>query len=618
MTSQTRELWRQIWQLIRPYGLMLLAGLICMVVARASSLFPAVVAREFLDVAVGQNRLDVLPRLTLSLVAAAIVQGLASFGQTYLIFRTGQEITMSLRRRVQAHVARLPVQFFDTTKTGSLVSRVMSDADAVRNLAGSGAIEFLGGIFTAAAAVVLMLRISVPMTLICIPIMFTFGAMARRVFLRLVPLFKRRSKVQAEVVGRLTESINGVRVVKVYRAEAAEERHFAAGMQRLAEVNLQATLASSSVGFTGGAILGVLVAVVLYMSGHGIADRTLTVGDYVMFSTLMGVFVAPIGSFVTNGAPIAEALASLGRIQELLEVQEEDADSRRTRDIGDVIGDVTCENVSFAYQPDTPVLHGLDLHAPPDSVTALVGPSGAGKSTLIGLIAAFHSPTSGTIRVDGIDLSTVRLQSYRRHLAVVLQETFLFDGSIRDNIAFSRPGASEEEILSACRAARVDEFALTFPDGYDTVVGERGVRLSGGQKQRVSIARAILSNPRILILDEATSSLDSVSETLIQEALAVLMKGRTTFVIAHRLSTIRRADQILVLDHGAIVERGTHETLLARGALYAQLYANQYHSGSEPPEAGADSDASSSAASGVAPILELTGWTGGHQGFRQG
>jgi subfamily B ATP-binding cassette protein MsbA len=324
------------------------------------------------------------------------------------------------------------------------------------------------------------------------------------------------------------------------------------------------------------AILGVLGGLVLLASGRGIAAQTLTVGDYVMFTSMLALFVSPVSAFIVQGTPLAEAVASLQRVTELLELPDEEKVAHRTRAIDELVGDVTFDDVSFAYQPDAPVLHDLTFHAPADSVTALVGPSGAGKSTLIGLLAAFASPTAGTIRVDGLDLSTLRLSSYRRHLAVVLQETFLFDGTIRENVALSRPEASEDQIIAACRVARVDDFARTLPDGYDTVVGERGVRLSGGQKQRVSIARAILSNPRILILDEATSSVDSVSEALIQEALTSLMKGRTTFVIAHRLSTIRRADQILVLDNGHIVERGTHESLLAAGSLYAQLCLTQY------------------------------------------
>jgi subfamily B ATP-binding cassette protein MsbA len=376
----------------------------------------------------------------------------------------------------------------------------------------------------------------------------------------------------------------------VYGTEAADARAFAAGIARLKQINLSATISSALIGITGMAVLGVLGGAVLYTSGRGINAGTLTVGDYVMFGALLAMLVAPISSFIVEGAPMAEALAALGRVQELLDMPAEDAAGTRTRSIGELTGDVVFDNVSFAYRADTPVLHALSLHARPDSVTALVGPSGAGKSTLIGLLAAFNVPTEGTIRVDGIDLSTVQLSSYRRQLAVVLQETFLFDGTIRDNVALSRPDAGEDAIMEACRLARVDAFALAFPDGYATVVGERGVKLSGGQRQRVSIARAILADPRILILDEATSSIDSVSEALIQEALSALMKGRTTFVIAHRLSTIRRADQTLVLDKGRIVERGTHETLLAGGALYTQLYTTQYHLDGRPPGSEHESD----------------------------
>jgi subfamily B ATP-binding cassette protein MsbA len=468
------------------------------------------------------------------------------------------------------------VAYFDANKTGALVSRIMTDVEGVRNLIGTGLVELIGGLLTAAIALVLMLRISPGMTGVTLLSLAIFGLVLYRSFGTLRPIFRERGKINAEVTGRLTESLGGVRVVKGYRAEDREAAVFATGVGRLL-ANVLATLTSFSVlTLSSTILLGVVGAAVMYVGARQVLAGTLTVGGLFTYTMLLGFLVAPMFQVVSIGTQITEALAGLERTREVLHERPEDADPRRTVALGPLRGEVAFEDVYFAYESGKPVLLGVSFRADPGTVTALVGPSGAGKSTIIGLVAAFHVPTEGRVVVDGVSLATVRLDTYRSQLGVVLQETFLFDGTIRENVAFSRPEATAEQVLEACRIARVDEFATAFPQGYDTVVGERGVKLSGGQRQRVSIARAILADPRILILDEATSSLDSESEALIQEGLSFLMRGRTTFVIAHRLSTIRRADQILVVEGGRIVERGTHAELYARRGRYREMYDRQH------------------------------------------
>jgi subfamily B ATP-binding cassette protein MsbA len=477
---------------------------------------------------------------------------------------------------VQAHIGRLPISYYDSNKTGVLVSRIMSDVEGVRNLIGTGLVEFVGGLMTAAIALVYLIHTSVVMTAVAFGILLIFGLGINKAFATIRPIFRARPKITAEVTGRLTESLGGVRVVKGYHAEEREEGVFSAGVQRLLDNVLKTLTATSLMSFSAAGLMGVVSAIIMELGAHKILSGTMTLGTFFAFNIFLGFLVAPVFQIVAIGTQITEAITGLERTREILNEKLEDEEPGRTVAMERVNGLVEMENVSFAYEKRKEVLHGISFTSEPGTVTALVGPSGAGKSTIIGLIAAFYVPSSGRVLVDGVDLATVKLSSYRTQLGVVLQETFLFDGTIRENVAFARPDASEEEILAACHIARVDEFAEGFENKYDTVVGERGVKLSGGQKQRVSIARAILADPRILILDEATSSLDSESEALIQEGLRYLMRGRTTFVIAHRLSTIRRADQILVVEAGRIIERGTHATLYALGGRYYDLYTKQH------------------------------------------
>jgi subfamily B ATP-binding cassette protein MsbA len=477
---------------------------------------------------------------------------------------------------VQVHIGRLPVAYYDANKSGALVSRIMTDVEGVRNLLGTGLVEFLGGLLTALFALAILLRISPLLTGVALAFVLAFSLFLRRSFRTVRPIFRARGRINAEVTGRLTESLGGVRVVKGYHAEAREAGVFAGGVQRLLDNVLQSLTVIAGMSLSGTLFMGAVGAVVMYVGAREIFAGALTLGGFVTFTAFLAFLVAPIFQVVGIGTQLTEAVAGLERTQEVLRERPEEADPRRTVAVPPLRGEVVFDRVRFAYEGGKEVLAEVSFRAAPGSVTALVGPSGAGKSTIIGLVAAFHAPTSGAVRVDGVDLATVRLATYRTQLGVVLQESFLFDGTIRENVAFARPDASDAQILEACRIARVDEFVERFPQKFDTLVGERGVRLSGGQRQRVSIARALLADPRILILDEATSSLDSESEALIQAGLAHLLRGRTTFVIAHRLSTVRRADQILVIEEGRVAERGTHETLLAACGRYFELYTRQH------------------------------------------
>jgi subfamily B ATP-binding cassette protein MsbA len=481
-----------------------------------------------------------------------------------------------LRVQVQAHIGRLPVAYYDSNKTGALVSRIMSDVEGVRNLIGTGLVDFVGGILTAILALGLLLWASVTMTATAAVFLAIFAVSLSRGFKTIRPIYRSRPKINAEVTGRLTESLGGVRVVKGYHAEEREEKVFQAGVQRLLDNVLQTLTATSLMTAGATVLMGIVSASIMFLGARTVLSGAMSPGGLIRYLAFLAMLVAPVAQIVGIGPLMTEALAGLERTREVLNETLEDADPARTMRLDRIDGRVVFDNVSFAYDAGKQVLYDVSFESAPDTVSAFVGPSGAGKSTIIGLIAAFYVPTAGRVLVDGVDLAHVRLDSYRTQLGVVLQETFLFDGSIRENVAFARPDAREEEILAACRIARVDEFAETFEKKYGTVVGERGVKLSGGQKQRVSIARAILADPRILILDEATSSLDSESEALIQEGLRYLMRGRTTFVIAHRLSTIRRADQILVVEAGRIIERGTHESLYAAGGRYYDLYTKQH------------------------------------------
>jgi subfamily B ATP-binding cassette protein MsbA len=576
VSEKLRALLPDIWELVKPRRWQLALGLLLIAVSRAAGLVLPASTKYLVDDVIGKRRLELLGPLAAVVLAATAVQGATSYSLTQLISKSAQRLIADLRRKVQAHIGRLPLAYYDANKAGALVSRIMSDVEGVRNLVGTGLVELLGGFVTALIALVALLHISPALTGMAIAIVGVFMLFLKRAFGTIRPIFRERGRLNAEVTGRLTESLGGIRVVKGYHAEAREAAVFSSGVQRLLDNVIRSLTATSLMGLSATVLLGVVSALVMYVGARQILAGALTLGGFVTFTAFLAFLVAPAFQIVGIGTQLTEAIAGLERTREVLRERPEDLDPRRSVAMGEIRGDVVFEEVGFAYETGKPVLHGISFEARSGTVTALVGSSGSGKSTIIGLIAAFYTPSSGTIRVDGADLSSVRLDSYRTQLGVVLQDTFLFDGTIRENVAFARPDASEEQILQACRTARVDEFAEAFETQYDTVVGERGVKLSGGQRQRVSIARAILANPRILILDEATSSLDSESEASIQQGLAYLMQGRTTFVIAHRLSTIRRADQILVVEGGHIVERGNHATLLAAEGRYHELYTRQH------------------------------------------
>ncbi len=547
-----------------------------MLVNRVMGLVLPVSIKFVVDNVIAKGQVELLTPLVLGVFGATMIQGGTSFTLTQLLSKEAQRLIAELRRKVQEHVGRLPVAYYDATKAGALVSRIMADVEGVRNLIGTGLVDFAGGIVTALVALIYLLWLSPLLTLLALVFIVVCGLGLTQAFSRIRPIFRERGKINAEVSGRLTESLAGVRVVKGYHAEAAEARVFAGGVQRLLDNVLRTLTAMSLMGLSASIMMGMVGATVMYVGARQILAHTMTLGDFMSFTAMLAFLVAPMFQVVGIGTQLTEALAGLDRTQEVLHEKPEDEDPRRTRAVEAIQGNVTFDHVDFSYDPGKPVLYDVSFESQPGTVTALVGPSGSGKSTIISLIAAFHEPTAGAIQVDGTDLSIARLDSYRTQLGVVLQDTFLFDGTIRENVAFARPAATQEQVLEACRIARVDEFAERFEKKYDTIVGERGVKLSGGQRQRVSIARAILANPRILILDEATSSLDSESEAAIQEGLAYLMKGRTTFVIAHRLSTIRRADQILVVEDGRVVERGTHQSLYDLHGRYYDLYTRQH------------------------------------------
>ena len=565
-----------VWALMKPRRGLLALGFVLMAINRLAGLVLPASTKYLVDNVISKRQIQMLTPIVAGVLGATVIQGLTSFTLMQLLSKSAQKMIADLRRQVQAHIGRLPVSFYDANKTGALVSRIMSDVEGVRNLIGTGLVEFVGGIMTAVIALLYLIHTSVTMTAVAFGILLVFGYGINKAFATIRPIFRARPKINAEVTGRLTESLSGVRVVKGYHAEEREEGVFAGGVQRLLDNVLKTLTATSLMSLSAAGLMGVVSAIIMELGAHKILGGTMTLGTFFAFNIFLGLLVAPVFQIVAIGTQITEAITGLERTREILNEKLEDDEPRRTATVNRVNGLVEMENVSFAYDTRKEVLHEVSFCSEPGTVTALVGPSGAGKSTIIGLIAAFYVPSSGRVLIDGVDLSTVKLNSYRTQLGVVLQETFLFDGTIRENVAFARPNATEEEILAACHIARVDEFAESFESKYDTVVGERGVKLSGGQKQRVSIARAILADPRILILDEATSSLDSESEALIQEGLRYLMKGRTTFVIAHRLSTIRRADEILVVEAGRLIERGTHEILYALGGRYYDLYTKQH------------------------------------------
>ena len=585
-TSRNRDVakkstnWKAVWpdvrELLRPRRGQLLLGLVLIAISRVSGLVLPASTKYFVDDILGKHHTQLLVPLIAAIVAATAVQGLTGFWLTQLLSKSAQRLIAELRCKVEQHVARLSVTYFDSNKSGQLVSRIMNDVEGVRNLVGTGLVEFIGGLLTSVLAFFFLLRLSPLMTVLTAAVIIAYSVVLQRAFQTLRPIFRERGKITAEVTGRLTETLGGIRVVKGYHAEEREDAVFAKGADRILANVLKSLTGVSVLSLSATVLLGLVGALVMYVGGRQILSGSLTTGGFVAFTTFLGFLVAPVFQIVGIGTQLTEAVAGLERTREILNEAREDQDPNRTVTLGPVEGHVEFQHVSFEYEQGKPVLHDVTFDAQPGTVTALVGSSGSGKSTTIGLISSFHKPREGRVLVDGVDLSTVRLGSFRAQLGVVLQESFLFDGTIGENVAFARPGATMEAIENACRTARVDEFVERFPDGYDTIVGERGVKLSGGQRQRVSIARAILADPRILILDEATSSLDSETEALIQEGLGHLMRGRTTFVIAHRLSTIRRADQILVMEGGHVVERGSHSVLYALKGRYYDLYTRQH------------------------------------------
>ncbi len=572
---QPSHIYRDLRDLVWPRRRLFALGLVLVLINRVAGLvLPASTRYLIDDIAIKHNR-DLLLPLASMVGGAVAVQAVTSFALVQLLSSSAQRLIAEMRIRVQEHIGRLPVRYYDANKTGALVSRIMSDVEGVRNLVGTGLVELVGGIFTAIIAFVMLIRINATLTVVALVFLSVFGLILKFAFSKVRPMFRERGVINAEVTGRLTESLGGVRVVKGFHAEKREAKTFADGAMRLFD-NVRKTLfAQSAIGFTSTLLMGMVSVTVMIVGGRMMLSGEMSVGQFFSYSLFMGFLVAPVFQIVGIGSQITEAFAGLDRMHEVLNEQPEDVDPARNQSIGGMQGHIRFEDVHFEYEEGKPVLRGISLDAIPGSMTALVGPSGSGKSTLIGLVAAFAKPVKGKVLIDGIDISTLKLDSFRSQLGVVLQDNFLFDGSIRDNILFGRPAAAGQDVLCAAGIARVDEFALRMEKQYDTIIGERGVKLSGGQRQRVAIARAILADPRILILDEATSSLDTESEAFIQEGLAALMQGRTTFVIAHRLSTIRSADQILVLDDGLIIERGTHRELIRSRGRYFELYTKQ-------------------------------------------
>ena len=569
--------WREARQIMWRHRGYLAVGLGVMLLNRLAGLVLPTTSKFLIDNVVGKHQAGLLLPLALAAGGATLVQALTSFALSQLLGVTAQRAITDLRREVEAHVLRLPVRFFDSTKSGVLISRIMTDAEGVRNLVGTGLVQLVGGLVTAAIALGVLFYLNWRLTTSTIVILGVFGGLMAYAFTKLRPIFRERGQINAEVTGRLGESLGGIRIVKSYVAERSEQLVFTRGVHRLFRNIAQTITGVSSLGAATTVITGGIGVLLIMVGGHAMLGGRMTLGDFVMYVFFIGLVAAPMVQIASIGTQISEAFAGLDRIRELRQMATEDVDDERRHAIGpELKGAIAFDGVAFAYNPGVPVLQEVSFHAPAGSTTALVGSSGSGKSTLISLVMAFNRPDAGRVTVDGMDLAAVRLRDYRAHLGVVLQDNFLFDGTVAENIGFSKPHATPEEVRRVARIAHCDEFVRQLEKGYDTVVGERGVKLSGGQRQRVAIARAILADPRILILDEATSSLDSESEALIQDGLRNLRQGRTTFVIAHRLSTIRSADQILVLEAGAIVERGTHETLLAHGGRYRQLYDKQY------------------------------------------
>ena len=561
--------------IVWPRRKLLMLGLALIVTNRLAGLVLPGSSKFVIDNAITQGDLSLLKLILLVVASAILLQAATSFFLTRLLSVEAQHLISLLRARVQKHIIHLPVRYFDHTKSGELVSRIMRDVEGVRNLVGTGLVQLVGGTLTAVVAFILLIRINALMTLYVLVPLAAFGVVTLKAFGYIRPVFRERGRINAEVTGRLTESLGGIRVIKGFNAEAHEVRVFELGVDRLFQNVKKSLTATSLVTSLGSLLLGLAAVAILGLGGSMIMKGQMTLGDFFAFTMYLGFLIAPIMQMSNVGSQMTEAFAGLDRTEEILNTDREIDDGQRTIVLRDVTGDISFENVSFSYEEAMEVLNNISFQAPADTVTALVGSSGSGKTTIAGLAACFMKPGKGVVRVDGQDLSKVTLESYRSRLGVVLQDDFLFDGTIRENILFGRPQASQVELEEAVRAAHVKEFTDRLPEGVETLIGERGVKLSGGQRQRVAIARALLANPRILILDEATSNLDAESELYIQESLKTLMRGRTTLVIAHRLSTIRQAHQILVIEAGRIVERGTHDELISKEGRYHQLYTYQ-------------------------------------------
>jgi ABC-type multidrug transport system fused ATPase/permease subunit len=573
----------EVWSLIRPQRRLLVLGFLLMTMNRVAGLVLPASTKPLVDEVIVNRQAALLVPLVGLVLIAGVVQAITSFALTQILSKAACRAIAELRIKVQRHIGSLPVSYYDSNRIGALASRIMEDAEGIRHLLETGMLDFLGGLLTAAFALVILLRISPVMTLITTAILCVFIATARTVLISIRPIIRESAQITAELTGRLTESLAGIRAVKIYQVEQREHVIFRTRVQHLLRVGLSVLTKGAVANLVLSILLVVATAVVMLMGAHLILSSRLTVGGFFTYTLFLGYLVTPLSRLPSVGTQLIEALTGLERAREVLNEVPEDEIRQRTTALADFEGKIEFQKVSFGYSPHKTVLHQVSFECVPGTVTALVGPSGAGKSTIINLAAGFYDPSAGRILVDGLDLSAVRLDQYRAYLGVVLQEPFLFEGTIRENVMLARPLASSEDFRRACHAACLDEFAQEFEHGYETIIGERGVKLSGGQRQRVTIAQAVLANPRVLLLDEATSSLDSESEALIQHALSTLMQGRTTIVIAHRLSTIRLADQIIVIEGGRITEQGNHQSLIQQKGTYRKIYDKQQSVGQSVP-----------------------------------
>ena len=570
------DAWREAKDLIFAHRMRLAFGGVLMLINRLVGLILPASSKYIIDDVIGKGKVQMLTPIAIAAGAATLIQAMTSFSLSQVLGVAAQRAITEMRKRVQEQVERLPISYFDSTQTGKLISRVMNDAEGIRNLVGTGLVQLIGSSITAVIALGVLIYLNWRLTALTIIVLAAFGGGLAYAFKTLRPMFRERGEIYSQITGRLGESLGGIRIVKAYTAEKREELVFARGAHRLFRNVAKSMTGVSAITAFSSVIIGAVGVVMITVGGHSVMTNRMTLGDLFMYVFFTGLMAMPVIEIAAIGTQITEAFAGLDRIREILNMRTEDDEDAQREAIADISGDVEFEDVSFEYNEGTPVLKGVSFKAAAGTTTALVGSSGSGKSTLISLVMNFNRPKSGRIKIDGRELTSVKLRDYRAYLGVVLQDNFLFDGAISENIKFSNPHATMDEIRQVSRVAHCDEFIEGFEKGYDTIVGERGVKLSGGQRQRIAIARALLADPKILILDEATSSLDSESEAMIQEGLRTLRRGRTTFVIAHRLSTIRSADQILVLEDGEIVERGSHEELLAVNGRYKQLYDKQY------------------------------------------